>query len=89
MKSFLLSSLPLLLVGLAVAILCARMSGLREEKEQRLDRRAAAGLLWGLAGGVLLYSFGLCRPGLCFSIAPLWGMSLTVLLPCGSRARKK
>mgnify|MGYP004478524527 FL=1 len=81
MKAFLLSALPWVLAGLAVAILCA--NGSRKKADDfREGKRIALGMSLGLLLGVALDACGLWENhSIGLALGPLWGMALATLLP--------
>ena len=73
--------LPWILVGIAVAILCAGM-GTRKARENStaLEERMAVGMALGLMAGVALNYCGLWEShALGLALGPLWGMALATL----------
>lgn len=79
MKDFVLAALPLVLCGIAVAVICANLRG-KKTKEKTLEQSVAIGISLGLMLSPALNSIGLWENhGLGFALGPLWGMALAVL----------
>lgn len=79
MKDFVLAALPLVLCGIAVAVICANLRR-KKTKEKTLEQSMAIGISLGLMLSPALNSIGLWENhGLGFALRPLWGMALAVL----------
>lgn len=81
MKGFIMAALPLVMAGLALAIICASL-GKKESKEdgKKLEQRMALGMSLGLLFGVALNNCGLWENhALGLVMGPLWGMALASL----------
>ncbi len=77
MKEFVVAAIPWVLCGIAVAILCARLGG---KKDQKPDNSLAIGMAFGLLFSPVLNSMGLWENhGIGFALCPLWGMALASL----------
>lgn len=80
MKDFITAAMPWVLCGIAVAILCARLGGRKEQQSEKLDNSLAIGLALGLMFSPALNSMGLWENhGIGFALGPLWGMALASL----------
>ena len=81
MKEFVLAAIPLVLSGLAVAIICAGLGKEKsEKKEKETQQHIALGLSLGLLLGVSLNGCGLWENhALGLAFGPLWGMALATL----------
>ncbi|MGN0167043.1 MAG: hypothetical protein ACI4AB_03285 [Acetatifactor sp.] len=90
MRDFILAALPLVLCGIAVAIICTRMGrGKTRENEKALEKSMALGMSLGLLFGVALNGIGLWENhALGFALGPLWGMALATLFQGGNGSGK-
>lgn len=91
MISFVLSALPFVLTGLAIAIICACCAGNKKssKEESGLERTMTIGMLMGLASGGMLNGLNLWDSHfLGLALGPLWGMALAALIYEG-KARTK
>ena len=88
MREFVLSALPFVLSGAAVAIICSGMDEKKsEEEEKRMQRHIAAGAGIGIAAAVFLLQCSIWENSLGLAAGPLWGMALATLF--GNHERKK
>lgn len=80
MKEFILAALPLVSVGLALAILAANlMKG--KQKDEKQGARIATGAGLGLILGIALNGCGLWESHLLgLALGPLWGMAIASLI---------
>lgn len=93
MRDFILSALPWVLAGVAVAILCVggtRGKASDNNAKDKEGQRIAIGMSLGLLLGITLDACGLCE-GHSYGLAlgPLWGMALAILTAKTSKGGKK
>lgn len=80
MKEFILAALPLVLVGLALAVLAANHIT-EKQKDEKRGPRIATGAGLGLILGVALNGCGLWESHLLgVVLGPLWGMAIASLI---------
>lgn len=81
MKDFILAALPLVMAGLALAIICASLrKKVSKEDGKKLEQRMALGMSLGLLFGAALNNCGLWgNHALGLVMGPLWGMALASL----------
>ena len=83
MKEFVLSALPWVMMGIALAILAVNQ-GLETQKDEKRDAHIATGAALGLLLGVALNNCGFWENhALGLALGPLWGMALAAI--CRSR----
>lgn len=81
MKEFIFTALPLVLVGLALAVLAANHM-MEKQKDEKRGARIATGAGLGLILGVTLNGCGLWESHLLgLALGPLWGMAIASLFP--------
>ncbi|MDO5541391.1 MAG: hypothetical protein Q4F83_15210 [Eubacteriales bacterium] len=80
MKEFIFAALPLVLIGLALAVLAVNHMT-EKQKDEKWDTRIAFGAGFGLLMGVTLNSCGLWENHLLgLALGPLWGMAIASLI---------
>ena len=80
MKEFILAALPLVLMGLALAVLAANHIT-EKQKDEKRGARLAMGAGLGLLLGVTLNSCRLWESHLLgLALGPLWGMAIASLI---------
>ena len=88
MKDFIVSALPWVLAGLALAVLAGSAAQEKREDEKR-NGRIALGAALGLLLGVALNGCGLWENhALGLALGPLWGMALASLSGNGASKEK-
>lgn len=85
MKEFIFAALPLVLIGLALAVLAVNHMMEKQNDEKQKDgkqgTRIAMGAGFGLMLGVMLNSCGLWENHLLgLALGPLWGMAIASLI---------
>ena len=86
MKEFIFAALPLVLMGLALAILAVNYV-MEKQKDEKWETRIAMGAGLGLILGVTLNSCGLWENHLLgVALGPMWGMAIASLI---SRKKEK
>lgn len=83
MIRFVLSALPFVLTGLAIAIICACCAGKKKtsKEESSLEKAMTIGMLLGLGFGGMLNNVNLWESHfLGLALGPLWGMALAALI---------
>lgn len=80
MKEFILAAMPLVLAGLALAVLAANHMT-EKQKDKKQGARIATGAGLGLILGVVLNGCGLWESHwLGLVLGPLWGMAIASLI---------
>ena len=86
-----MAAVPMVLAGIAVAIICAGMDQKGSaDSEKLIEQHIATGAALGLLFGVCLNNSGLWEDNtLGYALGPLWGMALATLFDkCDKRKQK-
>lgn len=87
--SFLRAAAPLVLAGIAVAVICA---GIGEERsksqEERIEQYVALGAGVGLTVSLILSAMHIIHNSLALTVGPLWGMAVATVW-CNARNKKR